>query len=76
MVEAAGIEPASEKARHEKTTCVSDSLGVGDDHKNRRRKPSLSPIDLDPRLRTEAYGLSCHKTLTSFHAGLEAGTAT
>ena len=26
MVEAAGIEPASEKARSEKTTCVSDSV--------------------------------------------------
>jgi hypothetical protein len=28
-VEAAGIEPASEKARHEKTTCVSSSVFVG-----------------------------------------------
>ena len=29
MVEAAGVEPASEKARHEKTTCVSDSVVFG-----------------------------------------------
>ena len=26
LVEAAGVEPASEKARHAKTTCVSDSV--------------------------------------------------
>ena len=26
VVEAAGVEPASEKARHAKTTCVSDSV--------------------------------------------------
>jgi hypothetical protein len=36
VVEAAGIEPASEKARHEKTTCVSDSLFVGDSPVNRQ----------------------------------------
>jgi len=29
VVEAAGVEPASEKARREKTTCVSDSVVVG-----------------------------------------------
>jgi len=29
LVEAAGVEPASEKARREKTTCVSDSVVVG-----------------------------------------------
>ena len=28
MVEAAGVEPASEKVRREKTTCVSDSVIV------------------------------------------------
>ena len=29
LVEAAGVEPASEKARHEKTTCVSGSVVFG-----------------------------------------------
>jgi len=29
MVEAGGVEPPSEKARHEETTCVSGSLVVG-----------------------------------------------
>ncbi len=29
LVEAAGVEPASEKASREKTTCVSDSVVVG-----------------------------------------------
>jgi hypothetical protein len=29
VVEAAGVEPASEKARREKATCVSDSVVVG-----------------------------------------------
>jgi len=75
-VEAAGIEPASEKARREKPTCVSDSVIVGGSHKNRRRNLPLSPIDLSLRLRTEACGLSCHMTLTSFHASLKAGAAT
>jgi len=28
-VEAAGVEPASEKARNEETTCVSDSIFSG-----------------------------------------------
>ncbi len=27
LVEAAGVEPASEKARYAKTTCVSDPVG-------------------------------------------------
>lgn len=65
MVEAAGVEPASEKARRAKTTCVSGSRYFGDFLKNRQKRKPPSPIDLDPRLRTEAYGLSCKMTLAS-----------
>ena len=59
MVEAAGVEPASEKARREKTTCVSGSLVVGGRVKNRRRERPLSPIDLGLRLRAEAFDPAC-----------------
>ncbi len=38
VVEAAGIEPASEKARHLKPTCVSDSYVFGSRLKNRQER--------------------------------------
>ena len=75
-MEAAGVEPASEKARHEKTTCVSDSvlsataLRTGEDNGRlarlvsaygSRRKPSAQPAMMTP---------------TSCHAALTAGAAT
>src|SRR5579884_2699388 len=58
LVEAPGIEPGSEKVRHDKPTCVSDSVVVGDRLENRRRKPSLSPIVVSLLLRAEALGPS------------------
>ena len=64
LVEAAGVEPASEKARREKTTCVSDSVFFGHRLRNRQERQRLSPIDLGFRLRTEALDLSCKMTLT------------
>ena len=53
-MEAAGIEPASEKARHDKTTCVADSSFSFQALRTDEEEPGLSPIDLDPRLRAEA----------------------
>ena len=53
-VEAAGVEPASEKARHAKPTCVSGSVYFSDFLKNRQERKPPSPIDLGPWLRTEA----------------------
>jgi len=44
VVEAAGAEPASEKARHEKTTCVSGSLFVGRRVENRQESGDLARL--------------------------------
>jgi hypothetical protein len=59
LVEAAGVEPASEKARHAKPTCVSDPSVFGSQLKNRQKRWLPSPIDLGQLLRTEAANLSC-----------------
>ena len=63
-VEAAGVEPASEKVRREKTTCVSDSVFSATPTEPARAK-RLSLIDLGFRLQTEALDLSCKMTLFS-----------
>ena len=76
MVEAAGVEPASEKARHEETTCVAGLKVFGGGPEIRREWPLPSPIDLGLRLRTEAFGLSRKMTLTHRRAGSAAGAAT
>ncbi len=65
LVEAAGVEPASEKARREKATCVSGSVVSAADWRASKSRERPSPIDLSFRLRTEALGLSCKMTLTS-----------
>jgi hypothetical protein len=62
-VEAAGVEPASEKARRAKPTCVSGSASFSDFLKNRQERKPPSPIDLGPQLRTEARYLACKMTL-------------
>ncbi len=62
MVEAAGVEPASEKVYREKTTCVSGSLFFVRLMRKPARERRLSPIDLGFRLRTEALDLSCKMT--------------
>ena len=46
LVEAAGVEPASEKARRAKPTCVSSSGIFSDALKNRQKREPPSPIDL------------------------------
>jgi len=45
-VEAAGVEPASEKARNKKPTCVSSSVIVGRQHKSRQERGGLARLDL------------------------------
>ena len=76
MVEAAGVEPASEKARNEETTMRIRLERFGGDCQSRRERPLPSPIDLGLRLRTEAYNLSRKMTLTDRRAGSAAGAAT
>ena len=76
MVEAGGVEPPSEKARHEETTCVSGSLVVGHRFRTGEGGEGLARLDLSRRLRTEAFGLSRKMTLTHRRAGSAAGAAT
>ena len=58
LVEAAGVEPASEKVRHEEPTCVARFESL--DHRLRTGKKSGDPARLISafRLRTEAMGQS------------------
>ena len=69
MVEAAGVEPASEKVYRKKTTCVSDSLVFVRLLKNRQERDSLSPIDFGFRLRTEALDLILQNDVLKPRAG-------
>jgi hypothetical protein len=68
MVEAAGVEPASEKVWRKKTTCVSGSL-VFDRCIGYRQEERLSPIDFGFRLQTEALGLLLQDDALSPSAG-------
>jgi len=63
LVEAAGVEPASEKACREKPTCVSDSESQLPPE-NRQDSGNPVRLDLGLQLRTEALGPSRHMTLT------------
>jgi hypothetical protein len=63
-VEAAGVEPASEKARDAKTTCVSGSVFFVCPPLNRQDVDSLVRLVSAYGLRTEAFSLSCKMTLT------------
>jgi hypothetical protein len=65
VVEAAGVEPASEKARHAKTTCVSDSVFFVRPPLNRQDASGLARLISAYRLRAEVLGLSCKMTLTT-----------
>ena len=76
MVEAAGVEPASEKARNEEPTMRIQLEFFGRGCQSRQEQPLPSPINLSPRLRTEACGLSRNMTLTHRRAGSAAGAAT
>ena len=76
MVEAGGVEPPSEKARREETTCVAGSKDLGHRFRTGERGGGLARLDLSLRLRTEAFGLSRKMTLTHRRAGSAAGAAT
>jgi len=76
LVEAGGVEPPSEKARREETTCVAGSKDFGDRFRTGERGGPLARLDLSRRLRTEALGLSRKMTLTHRRAGSPAGAAT
>jgi hypothetical protein len=76
MVEAGGVEPPSENARREENY-VRIRLMVFDLHfKAGESGEGLVRLDLDRRLRTEAFGLSRKMTLTHHRAGSVAGAAT
>lgn len=68
-MEAAGVEPASEKARHAKPTCVSGSVISTAAYKTGKSDSRLVRLISAPRLRTEAGSLSCKMTLTGQRAG-------
>jgi hypothetical protein len=68
-VEAAGVEPASEKVHRKEATCVSGSVVFVREVMRPARTPRLSPIDLGFRLRTEALALSCKMTSSGPRAG-------
>jgi hypothetical protein len=75
-VEAGGVEPPSEKARREENY-VRIRLMVFDLRlKAGESSEGLARLDLDRRLRTEAFGLSRKMTLADHRAGSVAGAAT
>ncbi len=76
VVEAAGVEPASEKARPEKPTCVSGSVVVGRGIRNRQEHRGLARLILAVQLRAEALGPACEMTPTGYRAGPAPGAAT
>ena len=75
LVEAAGVEPASEMARCDMTTCVSDSESRRNANEPARSVPS-SLIDLEPRPQTVACALSHKMTLTRQRMGSSPRAAT
>ncbi len=76
VVEAAGVEPASEKARNEENYVRSAIQQLQLPPQNRQEWRPPSPIDLGLMLRTEAFSLSRKMTLTHRRAGSAAGAAT
>ena len=76
MVEAGGVEPPSEKARREETTCVSGSKVSACRFRAGESGGGLARLDFSRRLRTEAFGQSRKMTLTHRRAGSAAGAAT
>jgi hypothetical protein len=62
MVEAAGVEPASEKVHREKATCVSGSLVFVRLLRTRQERGGLARLISAFRLRAEALDLSCKMT--------------
>jgi len=76
MVEAGGVEPPSEKARNEETTCVAGSEISATASESGERGGGLVRLGFSRRLRTEAIGQSRKMTLTHRRAGSAAGAAT
>jgi len=72
-MEAAGVEPASEKVRRAKTTCVAGSVVSAPAYKTGKSDKRLVRLISAALLRTEADGLSCNMTLASWRAGSSAG---
>ena len=76
MVEAAGVEPASEKARREKPTCVSDSVlsaaatGTGEVSDSLARLSSACGYEQKPSAQ------SCEMTPAGWSTGPPPGAAT
>ena len=62
LVEAAGVEPASEKVNREKTTCVSGSVVLVRLIRYRQESDGLARLISAFPLRTEASDLSCKMT--------------
>jgi hypothetical protein len=76
MVEAAGVEPASEKARPAVTTCVSDSLFFDQSLENQQDATGLVRLISVSSYEQKPFDPACHMTLTGCHAGLTPEAAT
>jgi hypothetical protein len=76
MLEAAGVEPASEKARNEENYVRSTIQQLQLPPQNRQEWRPPSPIDLGLMLRTEALQPIPQMTFTHRRAGSAAGAAT
>jgi hypothetical protein len=77
MVEAAGVEPASEKARREKPTCVSGSVVVGRQHKSRQERGGLARLGLGFTAPSRScFSPACEMTSDGCCASPTSGTAT
>ena len=74
-MEAAGVEPASEKARHEEPTMRIRFEIFDSNLRTGKSGCHLVRLDLGLQLRTEALGLSRKMTLTHRRAGSVAGAA-
>jgi len=63
MVEAAGVEPASEKVPRKKTTCVSGSVFFVRLMRNRQERSSLAWLSSAFGSRRKPWAQSCWMTL-------------
>ena len=77
LVEAAGVEPASEKARREEPTCVSGSVVVGRRRKSRQERGGLARLGLNLHgSEQKPFGPACEMTSLEYRADPAPGTAT
>jgi hypothetical protein len=76
MVEAAGVEPASEKTQQEESTCVSDSFFVSlHNIKNQQDCCEASPVGLTGNSQATAAGQPISRRSTSAAQASAEGTA-